>query len=226
MPNSCPGCGVEMEFAEQEVRLRTGRCSACGHDYVLLEGATLPTPLPEGAEGSAPAPSPSVEVSLPECSECGTTLTLRTRRDGSLEARCEECESTTIFVPRGEAEEEEEARPRRSGPPGPGGPRGRPCRQCGAPLRFSTNEEGLLVGECDACGNRFTLPPREARGGDRRPFSRGSGPRGRPYGDRGGRPRWGGSPRGGSRGSRPYRSNSYDSEKGERRPRRRRRSEE
>ena len=224
MPSSCPDCGAEMEFAEQEVRLRTGRCGACGHDFALLEGAALPTPLPGGTGGATPAAE--AEITLPECAECGSPLALRTRRDGSIEARCDECEASTIYVPRGKAEEEEGARPRRFAPSGPGVPRGRPCRQCGAPLRFTTNEEGLLVGECDACGNRFTLPPREGRGGEGRRFSRGGGPRGRPYGDRRGRPRWGGPPRGEGRRARGNRSDSFDADEGDRRPRRRRRSEE
>ena len=226
MPSSCPGCGTEIEFAEQEGHLRTGRCTACGHDFVLLEGAALPSPLPAGSEAGSSSATTEGEVSLPECVECGSSLILRTRRDGSIEARCDECESTTIYVPQGEENEDPEERPRRLAPRGPGGPRGRPCRQCGAPLRFSTNEEGLLVGECEACGNRFVLPPREGRGAEGRRFDRGGNPRGRPYGGRRGGSRWGGPSRGGNRRSRGFRTGSYESEEGDRRPRRRRRSEE
>lgn len=217
-----------MEFADQEVRLRTGQCASCHHEYVLLEGTALPVPHPVEAEtGSAATPEAS-GLSVPDCEECGSPLSLRRRRDGSIEARCDECESTTIYVPRAEAEEEvgEREPPRRRwSPEGTGGPRGRPCRQCGAPLRFSTNEEGLLVGECEACGNRFTLPPREGRGGDTGRFRREGGPRGRPYGDRRGRPRWSGPSRAGGARTRRFRSDSSASEGDDRRERRRRRSE-
>lgn len=232
MPSSCPGCGAQMEFVDKEVHLRTGRCDSCGDEFALLAGTTLPVPRSEEGESGPTAAPAAPEVPLPECEECGSPLALRRRHDGSIEARCGECESTTIYVPRAEAEEEEEEeagpRPRRRAPEGPGGPRGRPCRQCGAPLRFSTNEEGLLVGECDSCGNRFTLRPREGGSGrDSGRFRRGGGgPRGRPYGDRRGGPRWGGPSRGGGRSPRKFRRDSYDSEDADPRTRRRRRSDQ
>ena len=102
------------------------------------------------------------------------------------------------------------------------GPRSRPCRQCGAPLRFTTNEEGLLVGECEACGNRFTLPPRTEGGRREGGFGRD---------DRGSRGRRFGPPSGRSKGGRSYapRGRSfrrYDSDEAPRdRDRRRRRRE-
>lgn len=218
-----------MEFAEQEVRLRTGRCDACGHEFTFLEGAAPPVPASSLSEGEPAAAPAAPAESLLECDECGSPLSMRARRDGSIEARCEECESTTIYVPRGAAEEEEEERPpRRRTPEGPGGPRGRPCRQCGAPLRFTTNEEGLLVGECEACGNRFTLPPRTGGGREGGRFRRGGGPAGRSYGDRRGGSRWGGRSWQGDRRPREFRSRSFgsDDEGRARRSRRRRRAEE
>ena len=67
--------------------------------------------------------------------------------------------------------------PSEGGPMRSAGPRARPCRECGAPLRFSTGPDGAISGECDACGNKFTLPPKREgfRGGSRGPPFRNRG---------------------------------------------------
>ncbi len=228
MSSSCPDCGNPMEFAEREVRLRTGQCSGCGHEFTLVVGSAIsppgPVPVTAGAEG--PGETGPVPEGTPECADCGSPLLFRVRDDGSLEARCDSCDTTEIYVARSAAPREERpARRERSfAPPGGGpmGPRSRPCRQCGAPLRFTTNEEGLLVGECEACGNRFTLPPRTEGGRREGGFGRD---------DRGSRGRRFGPPSGRSKGGRSYapRGRSfrrYDSDEAPRdRDRRRRRRE-
>jgi hypothetical protein len=163
--SSCPGCGAELEYSVETTRVLTGTCGQCQRVTTLIEGPLppgTPTASPPGsgdeAAGSAATPG------APECAECGSPLAVRVQRDGSLEVSCEECETTSRFVPEGAGEGprgrgREDRRPPRE-PPGGGGPRARPCRQCGAPLTFTTDEDGQLVGECRACGNRFTLPPR------------------------------------------------------------------
>lgn len=207
MTNSCPECGEPMEFEQHEVRLRTGVCPACTKEFAFVEGATVSGRLgspPAGADTSSEpdeAREPRTEVAL-ECEECGSPLSVREGEHGALEVACAQCETMTIFVPKRE--------PRREGPPRPrpfgsDTSRGSPCRRCGAPLRFSTGEDGLLVGECDSCGNRFTLPPRPDRGQGRPAYrgSRGFGRKAfpsRPEGDR----RF--SPRSEGQGRQPYSS--------------------
>lgn len=206
MASTCPECGTSMSFEQREVRLRSGVCPSCAKEFAFVEGTTLSSHLGSPPSGATPRSEESAAETAgteggPECEECGSPLSFREGRNRSLEAICVDCETTTVFVPR-----EEAARPGR-GREQPaqfdaGVPRGRPCRKCGAPLRFSTGDDGLLVGECEACGNRFTLPPRpdSGRGGGgyggrprygRREFRPGRGPR-PPYrsrdGDRGGRP--------------------------------------
>jgi len=227
MTNSCPDCGASIEYEQREVRLRTGVCPSCTKEFAFLEGATVSSrlgALPAGAEPETGARASEAVAGEggPECDECGSPLAFREGRDGSLEVICSECETTTVFVPKSEAAPPRRERPTRFDEDVP---RGRPCRKCGAPLRFSTGDDGMLVGECEACGNRFTLPPRpEGGGGDRR-F--GGNPRyGRPDFRRGpgGRPPYRG--RGGSRDERPFRRSDrpgpprYDSE--DRRRKRRR----
>jgi DNA-directed RNA polymerase subunit RPC12/RpoP len=201
MTSSCPDCGEEVEFAEREVHLRTGTCAACGHEFTLVAGAQMTVPeatgAPRGPEAEAATPRPE---GGPECADCGRPLRFEAHPDGSLEARCDECETSAMFVPQSEerpAPSERAERRFSRGPPGE--TRSRPCRQCGAPLRFSTNEEGLLVGECESCGNRFTLPPRAGGGRGAPPFSSGR-PGGGRYGPPRGRGPWrGGPPAGGRR---------------------------
>lgn len=223
----CPGCGAEVEFESHEARLLTGTCPSCHRVSTIVEGAVAAgTP---GPPTGSPAPAEAPRVAGLECSECGSALVIEPQEDGSLELHCSECESVARFVrddaAAGERAERgpERYRPRfepRSGPARP--PPGRPCRQCGSPLSFSTDEEGNLVGECAACGNRFTLPPR--RDG---PRSEGRGrypPRGpprygrRPGGFSRGRPRFGGDRGPAARGG-PDRGGPDDPRRRRRRPR-------
>jgi len=229
MANSCPDCGAPMDFEQRDVRLRSGTCPSCAKEFAFLEGSTvssrLGTPTTEPAseaENDEGEGEEKVAGEGPECGECGSPLSIREGADESLELSCPDCGTTAVYVPKRESTRP--AREERSrGRPDSEGPRSRPCRQCGAPLRFSTAEDGGVVGECDSCGNRFTLPPRDDRrggGGFRGKPSYGrrdyrSGPRGRPY--NGGR--------GGTRGGRPYRDSERRSsprDEDDRRKRRRR----
>lgn len=232
MSSSCPACGEAMEFAERPVTLRTGTCPTCQKEFAFVEGSTLSQHLPPASEASAATPvGAPIEVAedAPECDECGSVLTFRAGRAGAVLAVCGECETTTVLRPES-AEEEAPTERRRSvrrDVPGAGAPRGRPCRRCGAPLRFTTGEDGLLVGECDSCGNRFTLPARPGEG------RRGYGPRDRSsYGRGGYRPSRGLRPNfrdRGPGGSRPFagpdRHGRPPSDEDDRRRRRRRRDE-
>jgi len=209
MTSSCPECGTSMEFDEREVHLRTGTCPSCSKEFAFVEGTTVSSRLAPGPSGGASTSEAGAVVIAgaeggPECEECGAPLAFREGKNGSLEAVCADCEITTVFVPQREApkfeRERERERPERFDAEAP---RGRPCRKCGATLRFSTGDDGMLVGECESCGNRFTLPPRSDSGGGR-------GDRGGPrYGRREYRPSSGGRPpyrgRGGYGGGRPSR---------------------
>lgn len=198
-----------MEFEQREVRLRTGTCPSCAKEFALLEGSEVASrmaPLPaepgrtpaEGEEGETESAGEPLE-----CEECGSPLSVRAGRAGTLEVSCPDCETVTVYA----AKQGSRGPERQEGTRGryePSAPRVRPCRQCGAPLRFSTTEDGGVVGECDSCGNRFTLPPRRGGEGgrglrgrpnfDRRNFR--SGSRGRPYYSGRGRDRAGRSYRG------------------------------
>jgi ssDNA-binding Zn-finger/Zn-ribbon topoisomerase 1/predicted RNA-binding Zn-ribbon protein involved in translation (DUF1610 family) len=216
MTSPCPSCGVEMEFSERAVVLRTGSCPSCGKEFAFVEGATLAGHLPrieEMVPATAVGAPAVVAEGAPECEECGAPLEFRAGRHGEILAICEDCETTRVLRPEGTPGEERPRRP--AGRPRESdsreGPRARPCRRCGAPLRFSTQDDGQVVGECDSCGNRFTLPPRSE--GGRREFRRGSGPR--PYYRSSGPRRFGGS-----RPATPYRSS------GDRDRRRRRRRDD
>lgn len=176
MTNSCPDCGTAMDFEQREVRLRTGICPACAKEFAFVEGGTVASRLgsPPAASGSDEGGGAEEKVGPtgPECEECGSPLSFRPGRNGALEVHCEECETMTVFVPQSHAEPRGFPRSERRGPSrafDQGMPRGRPCRKCGNPIQFSTGEDGVLVGECSSCGNRFTLAPRpEGRGGGRR----------------------------------------------------------
>jgi len=228
MPKSCPECGSAVELAEQEARLLTGTCPGCSKSITLVTGVRLEPGSPErpvavGEAGTAPGGS------SPECPECGGPLSIAI--DGHvLTAECDSCDTTIrFFQDRGEAAPDESRRGRSVDRPfrQDRGDRfrpmnARPCRQCGAPLRFTTDESGILTGECDSCGNRFTLPPRSGRDGDR---GAGRG-RGRPpgrYGSGGGY-RYAGRPRGARPEGGRYRPR--DEESGPPRRRRRRDSED
>jgi len=212
MTNSCPDCGTSMEYEQHEVRLRTGTCPSCAKEFAFVEGTAVSSKLGAPPEGSSSEEDAGGGVAVergPECETCGAPLAFREGKGGTLEVVCADCETTTVFVPQQSAprlERIREDRPQRfERPPRPGGfdaegPRGRPCRKCGATLRFSTGEDGNLVGECESCGNRFTLPPRDDSGAGR----------GRPsYGRSNFRPSSGGRPpyrgRGGYGGGRSYR---------------------
>jgi uncharacterized Zn finger protein (UPF0148 family) len=218
-----------MDFDEREVRLRTGTCPSCAKEFAFVEGTTVSSRLASPPSGPAPPSEARVSVSKgteggPECEECGAPLAFREGEHGSLEAVCADCDTTTVFVPQREAapRERERRQPERFDA---GAPRGRPCRKCGAPLRFSTGDDGMLIGECGSCGNRFTLPPRDESGQGGR-----GGPR---YGRREYRPGPGARSsypgRGGDRGGRPFRGADrrgpprFDTE--DRRRKRRRRDE-
>ena len=187
MSNACPECGTSMEFEDHEVRMKTGVCPSCTKEFAIVQGSTVATRLGVSAEDLEDKSEGAAAGGL-ECAECGSPLQIREGSGDSLEVACPECETVAVFVPKEEEtlRERPEARSERFEG---SGPRGRPCRRCGAPLRFTTGDDGLLVGECDKCGNRFTLPPRRDGGG-------GGGRDSRP-GPRYGRGSYGGRPRGG-----------------------------
>jgi ssDNA-binding Zn-finger/Zn-ribbon topoisomerase 1 len=223
-----------MEFEQREVRLRSGTCPSCSKEFAFLEGSTVSTRLgspPEGApstgDESAEEEKEEALASGLECEECGSPLALETGARGSIVVSCPECETSTTFVPQGQERPPPRGRPEFRGSDTEA-PRARPCRKCGSPLRFSTGEDGVVVGECDSCGNRFTLPPRGERSGGGRGYGGG-----RRYDRRGFRPGGGGgrySDRGGDRRNRPYRPRGGpgrdSAEDPDRRDRRRRRRDE
>ncbi len=218
MTKTCPDCGAEIEYTAQPGVLLTGRCGACGQTIALLESSANGT---AGLSGDGPTPSPAVTaegpargrrsapdpMEGPACGSCGSAMEIQSASGQSIKTKCPDCGAAFTYVP--SPPPEARARPARAwreDDRGASGPRAtRPCRVCGAPLRFSTSEDGTISGECTSCGNRFTLPPRREggrgssggyRGGDR---DRGP-PRGfRPGGFRprtpGGRDRRGGPPR-------------------------------
>lgn len=166
MTNSCPDCGSSIEYEEHEARLRTGTCSSCSREFAIVEGSSVASRLgaPRASSESEGERSGGEGVEGLECDACGGPLTIRPKGQNSLELTCEDCDTTTVFVPAPATARSGSGRPGRFDS---GTSRSRPCRQCGAPLRFSTDDDGNLVGECDACGNRFTLPPRDRAKGPR-----------------------------------------------------------
>lgn len=197
----------------------TGTCADCHRVTTLVEG-TLPLGSSGGSTPSSP-PASGSPAAGPECADCGGPLTVRAREDGTLEVACEECDTTTTFVaqeggrpPPAPRREERWSRGSRSPrDDAERTPRSRPCRQCGAPLTFTTAEDGTLTGECASCGNRFSLPPRRTGpAGTRDGFRQGFGGRG---GRRDDRTRGGWSGRGRTSGRR------YGDRPGNFRPRRR-----
>ncbi|MGI0131770.1 MAG: hypothetical protein ACREDK_01545 [Thermoplasmata archaeon] len=233
MPKSCPECGAAVEFTSQTTEVLQGACTACHHAFVLLPVQStienLGTPTPSEAD----AEEDDAESLLP-CPSCGEGLELESEGADRLKATCEGCGTVVAFRREGADEEDDEGeapeRPmrapfRRDDREGEEAPRARPCRQCGAPLKFETNADQTVTGRCEACGNEFTLPPRrdDRRGGTGRSYGR-SGGTSRFSGGGGGRSRFGGSsyrgrsgpPRGGS--GRPRRDRD---DEGDRRRRRR-----
>lgn len=214
MTNSCPDCGKPMDFEQRDVSLRTGTCPSCTKEFAFVQGTTVSARFASPPSGSAVEADASAVVAPrvaggPECEDCGSPLAFREGKAGSLLAVCDDCGTTNVYVPQREAPRLERTpeRPQRAERPerfGDGPPRGRPCRKCGAPLNFTTGDDGMLVGECGSCGNRFVLPPRTDGGRE------GGGDRGRPrFGQRefrtgrGARPSYGGGRS--DRGGRPFR---------------------
>jgi len=218
MARTCPGCGTSAEFTERTALVLEGDCPSCGRTLMVVPAGAAaasgasPTDRPEELAG--PASAPRVQDG-PACSVCGSTLEIKVLSEASLEASCPSCETVSTYTLQTPGEPERpRGRPARGPrferiPEGDDRPsRARPCRECGGPLRFTTDPDGNVTGECGSCGNRFTLPPRREFGGsgDRRS----GGPR---RGD-GGRPRYGrpgpwtgssGRPRSFRPGGRPFR---------------------
>ena len=232
--STCPQCGAEVTYEVHEARVLTGTCEDCHRVTTLVEG-TLPIGSSAPSSPETGSPGSTSPRTGPECADCGSPLTVTARDDGSLEVACSECDTVTTFVAQGGREAPAPPSRSRRWDRAPGraevesdrGPRSRPCRQCGAPLTFSTAEDGTLTGECSSCGNRFTLPPRRdgpgrSGGGFRDRYSRGPPRR---YGGSGGRGSdrgAGGSRRfGGSGGRYQRRGRSPEPDDDDRRRRRR-----
>ncbi len=203
MDASCPECGGSAELAARTSRVFTGSCAGCGHTFLVVQEAPsegLGSPAEDGGVSTGQARTgvagPTAE-SLgdgPSCGKCGAALSLRASSAESIQGSCVSCGATfsyelarPSFPPRAGGGRRDHGRP--GDGPGFGSSRARPCRECGAPLRFSTGPDGTVTGECTSCGNRFTLP-------QRREYDRGRGSRDRRSGSGGGfAPREGG-PRG------------------------------
>jgi len=234
MSNVCPDCASPIELTVAPAELLSGTCASCGHSVTVVRGPSFSpsaggAPAP-GGEG-APAP-PGVNLACPECEAPLEIVGGEGRR---IETVCSDCEARFFFaIARPESDDSERPRRGRSDAARDDRPprtEGRPCRECGGRLRFSTAEDGGVVGECESCGNRFTLPPRTDRrgggggygggfGGGRRYPPRAPGRTWRP-----GRPdRAGRGPGAGDRRAPRY-SRSRDTDGDDERPRRRRRPE-
>ena len=187
MTDRCPECGAEAVFAERNARVLHGSCAGCGGTFTIVRDESPSGASSGPATGSATdgpgAPAAVSPVPSPSCADCGGPLAVKNSSATSLVATCDSCATSLTYVlapSRAEAPDARyAARPR--APRGEAGrfgtPRARPCRECGGPLRFSTDENGNVTGECGSCGNRFTLPPRrEPKGGrEERGFRRDRG---------------------------------------------------
>jgi hypothetical protein len=224
LEGACAACGRAV------VVLPSAASGASAAERAAASSAAPPAPCWEcgGPLTLTILPGPAIDA---HCDACDTTTRLAIVPSGggsfrSEEGRPEESEEEEEDE---EGAGEESPRPGRALPRGPRGrpPRGperprfggggeersfrpnaRPCRQCGGPLDFDTNEDGSVTGRCRSCGNTFTMRPREEqrpRSFDRRPG----------WGGRPGGPRYSSGPR------RPYQGNRDDD-----RPRRRRRRED
>jgi hypothetical protein len=227
-----------MEFEVHPASVLLGTCADCGHAFTLVEGTATPAPrvAPPGSEPAAAGAEGAGEAGDEDrltCGACGSTLKFRERGDSGIQSVCPGCHATENYVAASSVRappRERFERPRRFEGRGEGfeAPRtARPCRECGGPLAFSTNPDGTVEGVCQACGNRFTLPPRRDDG---RPSDGRRGPRF----DRGGGSRYGRKPsfdRRGPRGQdrgfqryprrpRPASSDSGDDQSTDRRRRR------
>ncbi|MDE1820656.1 MAG: hypothetical protein KGJ23_01220 [Euryarchaeota archaeon] len=162
----------------------------------------------EDAEGGDEAPTRG-------CRACGSALSFAENDEGVVIGSCSECGKSFAFVLEAPRGPRREGRGRFGGGGRPsfgrggGGGRGAPmrakgCRQCGAPLEFSANEDGSVTGKCTSCDNQFTLPPREGGrdggGGGGYGRGRGGGGGGGRYSRGGGGGRFGGGGGGGGWG--------------------------
>jgi hypothetical protein len=209
MAKSCPQCNADVVYTAHPGTILLGHCDACGESLTLLSGspaiidpnAPVVEATPHGRKHggkTAPEAAPSIE-----CPSCDGPLSVRWNPDNNLETTCPSCNLTVTYMAEGSPGfrppmvEAPRARQWRGGDrtasdrgAPPAERTARPCRQCGAPLRFSTSPDGTVQGECTACGNRFSMAPRP------------DGPRG--GGGRGGPRSFGGPPRrggfGGGRG--------------------------
>lgn len=242
MASSCPACGSSAEYTTETVEVLRGSCAACGGAFSIVKtpasGAVVPIVAPEGAGVGAIVEETEEESSGPAlaCPACGSSMDVEVASPTVLEATCGSCGEELRFVASTGREEAPERRGPRRGrmerepAPRDGTMPARPCRNCGGPLSFTTQEDGGVLGECASCGNRFSLPPRRDRDGGRS-FGRG-GPGGRGPPSRGRFDRRGGPPRGGDRprgpgGFRRYeRRPRSDDDDDDRRDRRRRRSDD
>jgi DNA-directed RNA polymerase subunit RPC12/RpoP len=230
MASRCPECGEEATEIERVGRVRTGSCDHCGHTFTVILDAPGAATAPAAPESGSAEGTRIAVIGEMACEECGEALAFSIGPGPSVVARCAECETELAFKPEsaesGAPAEPERRAPRESGGWSGGGSRdrgsyrggdrgsdrgsdrggspARPCRECGAPLRFSTEPDGRVTGECTSCGNRFTLPPRREGGGGG--GFRGA-PRGRPgggYGGRSGGGGYGGRPSYGQGRGRPW----------------------
>lgn len=242
MTQTCPDCGTPVEYVERAAQVLTGNCTDCGHAFTILQSAGGETSnLPARGSRVAHAPEPEEGSDIggdrPRCEDCGSTLTFRITEGRGVEGICPGCQSKFGFAPTGEGAGSGPPTRAPRGRPSAGrdsdfdSPRTRPCRECGGPLRFSTNPDGTVAGECSSCGNKFTLPPRREDAGGHgersggRPFNRSFGgrPGGRgagrwpPGGGRGG-PRRFDAPRGPPRGRDGDRGDDRDDYRKRRRP--------
>lgn len=181
MADVCPDCGAEAGFVERNARVLQGSCAGCGRTFTIVQEVSAdagafppaaPAATPGVSEEGPAAPAPPTAPG-PACGVCGSSLALRSMSETSFEARCGSCGTAFTYVlatsPGGFARAPFPARrgPAEEGGPRYGAPRSRPCRECGGPLRFTTDPDGNVTGECTSCGNRFTLPPRREFGGGR-----------------------------------------------------------
>jgi hypothetical protein len=186
---ACPSCGSTLEYERSPAELESATCTTCARQFTLVTPGSGPaTLISESTEEEAAAAGPAG----PDCEECGEPMQVEFKGTSKVSLTCEDCAKTiTLAETDGTAASAPPPRferiERREGARGP--PRSsnsRPCRQCGAPLRFSTDDDGNTVGECESCGNRFTLPPREDGGRGGGGSFRKGGYRPRPEGGGGG----------------------------------------
>jgi hypothetical protein len=239
MTRTCPDCGSTVEYATRTSQVLTGTCDRCSHVFTIvqdqpvgglppdLEGNDVAGEAGDGGPRGRPVSDAPLPSDAPRCEACGSSMTFHTSAGRGIEGICSGCDAAVSYLPAAATGREEprfrlETSSRPSEPSGGfRSERARPCRQCGGPLRFSTNPDGTVSCECGACGNRFTLPPRRDSersrgGGGGRRFDRGS----RPTFGGGGRNRSYGRGQGGRFRPRPRRDDSEGDRPERRRSRR------